>query len=443
MPSACPHPPVVPGRSLAQDGVGGGRVGPVTEVSGAARQGIGELLEDLDHAPPADLVDVCAGWLVRHLGAEASVLLLADYAEASLQPVAGGPADARIQPQDLTDSAAGEAYREQRRVTVVLRRAAEAEAAGAAAGGLRGQTVVVYLPVSVRAERLGVLSVTLPGGEVSPRVAETLDDVARVLGHVLTGARRYTDRFEMLRRRRELGLAAEIQWELLPSLAFELPAFSIAGTVEPAYEIGGDNFDYAVSATRLTVAVSDAAGHGLRSALLASLVCTAMRNARRAHATIVEQAEAANRHLVDQFPGSDFVTGLVLDLDVEAGTGTIINAGHPPPLLVRDGSVTELVLPPALPMGLMASTRYPVHPIQLRSGDRLVLLTDGITEAHRRGEKEFGYPRLVEMLVRHRDLEPPELVRRVTREVCAACDGDLADDATLVCLDWRRSPATG
>src|ERR671912_675593 len=70
------------------------------------------------------------------------------------------------------------------------------------------------------------------------------------------GPRRYTDRFEMLRRRRELGLAAEIQWELLPSLAFELPAFSIAGTVEPAYEIGGENFDYAVSAHRLTVSVS-------------------------------------------------------------------------------------------------------------------------------------------------------------------------------------------
>ncbi|HEY9415966.1 MAG TPA: PP2C family protein-serine/threonine phosphatase [Pseudonocardia sp.] len=415
----------------------------MSDVFAPVRPGIGELLRDLDHAPPAELVDVCAGWLSRHVGAEASVLLLADYAEASLQPVAGGPTDGRIHPQDLMDSAAGEAYREQRQVTAVLERAAEAEAAGAAAGGLRGQTVVVYLPVSVRAERIGVLAVTLAGAEVSPKDAEILDDVARVLGHVLTGARRYTDRFEMLRRRRELGLAAEIQWELLPSLAFELPRFSIAGTVEPAYEIGGDNFDYAVSATRLTVAVSDAAGHGLRSALLASLVCTAMRNVRRAHATIVEQAEAANTHLVEQFPGSDFVTGLVLDLDVETGAGMIINAGHPPPLLVRDGTVTELAIPPAVPMGLLAATRYPLHPIQLRSGDRLVLLTDGITEAHKRGEPEFGYPRLVEMLERHGDLQPPELVRRVTREVCEACDGELGDDATLVCLDWRSPRARG
>jgi serine phosphatase RsbU (regulator of sigma subunit) len=82
-----------------------------------------------------------------------------------------------------------------------------------------------------------------------------------------------------------------------------------------------------------------------------------------------------------------------------------------------------------------------VHPVQLRPGDRLVLLTDGITEAHKRGRPEFGYPRLVDMLLRHRDLQPPELVRRVTREVCESCEEELADDATLVCLDWR--PPTG
>jgi len=238
-----------------------GRVSAVSEQTAAARPGAGALLRDLDQAPPSELVDVCSSWLARHVAAQACVLLLADYAEASLEPVAGGAAVAHIRPQDLMDSAAGAAYREQRRVTVALDDAGEA-AAGAAAGGVGGPTLVVYLPVSVRAERLGVLAVTLPGHDLGSEVGEVLADVARVLGHVLTGARRYTDRFEMLRRRRELGLAAEIQWELLPSLAFELPAFSIAGTVEPAYEIGGDNFDYAISAHRLTVSVSDASATG-------------------------------------------------------------------------------------------------------------------------------------------------------------------------------------
>jgi hypothetical protein len=412
-------------------------MGVVTEDAAAARPGVSGLLQDLDRAPPSELVDVCSGWLARHMSAQGCVVLLADYAEESLEPVAVGPATARIHPQDLVESTAGVAYREQRRVTAVVDPSGDAGALGAADGVVPGPAVVVYLPVSVRAERLGVLAITLPGGHVGRGTMEVLDDVARVLGHVLTGARRYTDRFEMLRRRRELGLAAEIQWELLPSLAFELPAFSIAGALEPAYDIGGDNFDYAVSAHRLTVAISDAAGHGLRAALLASLSCTAMRNARRAHSSIVEQAEAANRHLVEQFPGPGFVTGLILDLDVDSGAGTILNAGHPPPLLVRDSAVSELLIPPELPLGLHGSTHYRVHPIALQPGDRVLLLTDGITEAHQRGEREFGYRRLAALLRDHQELAPPELVRYITRAVTESCNGELSDDATVVCLDWH------
>jgi serine phosphatase RsbU (regulator of sigma subunit) len=421
-------------------------VGAVTEETAAIRPGVGALLRGLDQAPPSELVDVCASWLVRHVAAQACVLLLADYAEASLEPVAGGPAVAHIRPQDLMDSAAGEAYREQCRVTAALNDAGEAAAAGAAAGGVGragGPTLVVYLPVSVRAERLGVLAVTLPGHDLGSGVGEVLDDVARVLGHVLAGARRYTDRFEMLRRRRELGLAAEIQWELLPTLAFELPAFSIAGTVEPAYEIGGDNFDYAISAHRLTVSVSDAVGHGIRAALLASLAVTAMRNARRAHCSIIEQAGTANRHLVEQFPGADFVTGLILELDVDNGVGTLLNAGHPPPLLLREGGVSELLVPPELPLGLVGSAHYSVHPIQLHAGDRLLLFTDGITEAHRRGEPEFGYRRLAAMLGEQSDIKPSELVRHLTRAVTESCNGELSDDATAVCLDWHPPQSPG
>lgn len=409
----------------------------MTDDAAAARPGVGALLQELDHAPPIELVDVCSRWLARHVGAQGCVVLLADYAEATLEPVAVDPVNAPIASQDLANSAAGTAYREQRRVTAVVDRSADALAVGAADGGVPGPAVVVYLPVSIRAERLGVLAVTLPGDEVATAATDVLDDVARVLGHVLTGARRYTDRFEMLRRRRELGLAAEIQWELLPSLAFELPAFSIAGNLEPAYDIGGDNFDYAVSAHRLTVSVSDAAGHGLRAALLAGLCCTAMRNARRAHLSIGQQAAAANRHLVEQFPGPDFVTGLVLELDVASGVGAIINAGHPPPLLVRDGAISEFLVPPELPLGLLRSAHYPVHPISLRPGDRLLLLTDGITEAHRRGEREFGYRRLLALLADHQELAPPELVRCITRAVTESCRGDMGDDATVVCLDWH------
>jgi serine phosphatase RsbU (regulator of sigma subunit) len=406
------------------------RVAPVRREKSAGPQthGVGDMLRELDHAPPTDLVEVCSRWLSVNFGAMSCVLLLADYAEMSLEPVTDSAAGRAEPAHDVLNSQAGLAYREQRRVHD-----------GIPAGSTR-QTV--HLPVSIRAERLGVLTVALPGTSLRADVAEALDDVARMLAYVLTGARRYTDRFEMMRRRRELGLAAEIQWELLPSLAYSLPGFSIAGALEPAYEIGGDNFDYAVSAHRLTVSITDGTGHGVRAAIIASLACTAMRNARRASELIVAQAEAANRHIAEQFPGPEFVTGLLLDLDVHTGAGTIVNAGHPLPLLLRGGAISEIEIPPQLPLGLRRATTYPVHTFRLEPGDRVLLITDGVPEAHRPGRPLFGEDRVVDMLLTRSDLPAAEFVRTLTRAVAEYCDGRLADDATAVCLDWRPALTT-
>lgn len=378
----------------------------------------------LDAAAPHEFLAVTGDWLDRVLDARGCVLLLADYSETSLEPVPDG-----TQTRHTVDgSAAGRAYREQRPVQLEV----PAQPGSSAA-------VLTYVPVSMRSERLGVLGVTVPGTG-RPDTLAVLDEVAQVLAYVLTGARRYTDEFEALRRRRHLGLAAEIQWELLPVLAYELPGFSIAGTLEPAYDIGGDTFDYAVTAHGLTASITDAVGHGLRAAMLSSLTVSAMRNTRRSGGSLLEQATVANRHLAEQFPGPSFVTGLLLQLDVGTGVGTVINAGHPPPLLLRDGAVEALELPADLPLGLFADTRFQLRSITLRPGDRLLLLTDGIEEAHRTGAPEFGLERVAEMLLRHAHLPPAEFVRLLTRAVSEHRDGALNDDATAVCLDVHPAP---
>jgi serine phosphatase RsbU (regulator of sigma subunit) len=326
---------------------------------------------------------------------------------------------------DVDDSAAGVAYRQQRAVHV----------AGQAPGAGPPDSTVTYLPVSMRTERLGVLAVVQRGPNETDRL-DVLNDVAQILAYVLTGARRYTDEFETLRRRRDLGLAAEIQWELLPVLAYELPRFSIAGALEPAYDIGGDTFDYAVSAQLLTVSITDAVGHGLRAAMLSSLTVAAMRNARRGGRTILEQAQTANRHLTEQFARAEFVTGLILELEVATGQGSVINAGHPPPLVLREGAVSVVNLAPDPPMGLSPDTEYRLQSIRLLPGDRLLLLTDGVDEAHDVGGPEFGLGRVADMLRSHAELPPVEFVRRLTRTVTDYRSGPLADDVTAVCLDW-------
>src|SRR5204862_620547 len=140
-----------------------------------------------------------------------------------------------------------------------------------------------------RAERLGVLDVLLPEPP-SEQLHESLSQAATIVGYVIVTARRYTDLFEKVRRRRDLILAAEIQWELLPVLAFDCTAFAVAGALEPAYSIAGDSFDYAVEAEHLHVAVTDGMGHGLRAALLGSLAVSALRHARRRERNVLQQA---------------------------------------------------------------------------------------------------------------------------------------------------------
>jgi serine phosphatase RsbU (regulator of sigma subunit) len=397
----------------------------VADVAGAVSPVLGGLIRELDRAAPTDLVEVCRTWVVENLGVQECALLLADYSETTLEPVPGAEGTVALSRLDVDDSAAGAAYRHQHAVHVA------APAPGAAAP----ESTLTYLPVSMRTERLGVLAVVQRStNEVN--LLSILNDVAQVLAYVLTGARRYTDRFETLRRRRDLGLAAEIQWELLPVLAYELPRFSIAGALEPAYDIGGDTFDYAVSAQLLSVSITDAVGHGLRAAMLSSLTVSAMRNARRSGSTILDQVRTANRHLIEQFAHAEFVTGLLLQLEVPTGHGAIINAGHPPPLLLREGTVSTVNLSPDTPMGLSPDTDYRLQAIRLLPGDRLLLLTDGIEEAHDVGGPEFGLHRVADILRSHADLPPVEFVRLLTKAVTDYRSGPLADDATAVCLDW-------
>jgi serine phosphatase RsbU (regulator of sigma subunit) len=246
--------------------------------------------------------------------------------------------------------------------------------------------------------------------------------------------------FERSRRRADLELAAEIQWELLPILAYECDAFSLAGFVEPTYRVGGDNFDYAVEKESVTLSVTDAKGHGLRAALLSALAVTAARNARRRGHGIAKQAAAANEALGEQFGGEDFVTALAVRIENDSGAARAVNAGHPPALLLRKGRTTELRLPARPPLGLFADSSYEELPMVMQPGDRLLLVTDGLLETVPiGGGQPFGMERTVRVAQSTRELSPPTVVRRATREAVAYRGGELRDDLTVVCVDWRGS----
>ena len=300
---------------------------------------------------------------------------------------------------------------------------------------VNGQPVVIA-PVTARRERQGVLEVTL-AREPDDDTIEFVETAGVILGYVVTAGDLWTDEFHFARRRREMTLAAEIQWSLLPLAAFASHEISVAGALEPAYEVGGDTFDYACSDRSLTIGIFDSMGHGLTAARLSSLCVAAFRNARRADRSIEEQADQIHETLLPGFHGEGYTTGVILRVDLRAPQDSIvINAGHEQPFLQRAGGrPVQVDLRPDLPFGMPFDTDRRAQPLPLHPGDRLALFSDGIIEAQPDGGQMFGLDALAGLLEESRDRSPRETARVITQAAREHRAADLQDDATIVILD--------
>jgi hypothetical protein len=289
--------------------------------------------------------------------------------------------------------------------------------------------------------RLGVLGVTVD--QIDDDSRQLVLYLASIVGALLVTRGLYTDGLTMCRRTRTMTLAAEMQWQLLPPLAMSSPAVSVSGVLEPAYEVGGDAFDYAINGPYLDFAVFDAMGHGLHSSQLAHMAVTSYRHARRHGADLPDLVAAMDEAVTAEGEGERFVTSLVARLDVTDGHLWWITAGHPTPMLVRAGHVVgSLRGEPALPLGLGGS---PVEAIEnvLEPGDRLLIFSDGMVEAHVPGGDPFGEDRLSDLLGREtlNGLDVAETTRRLIHAVLDHHAYRLADDATLLLVE-RQAPHT-
>ena len=384
-----------------------------------------DLLFGAHLASPDDLSGL-AQRAAAHLGAREAVLHLVDYEQQVLTPVVSS-ADKPRDVQSVEGTVAGRAFQR-----------VEPHDVAAAADERR-----IWLPLLDGVERLGVLEVLVPGTEpLSEAAIDELGQFAHLLAELLLSNFQYTDTYEWVRRRSPMTLPAEMQHALLPPLTFGTKRVIISGLLAPAYEVGGDAFDYALNGNIAHVAVFDAVGHGLHASLLANLAVSCYRNSRRAGLPLEACVQAIDAALADGFGVERYVTAVVAQLDIDTGLLRWINAGHPPPMLLRGGQlVKELLCEPALPLGmgaLTAAVAYEACEESLQPGDRVLLVTDGVDEARTEDGSFFGRDRLAEFAAKElaSGLPTPEVMRRLQTAILRYQTGRLQDDATTLFVEW-------
>ena len=297
---------------------------------------------------------------------------------------------------------------------------------------------ILWVPMVEGNERLGVVGYEL-GGPARPGVVDELLKLSVVVAELISTKSAYGDFFEQHRRREPMSIASELAWQLLPPLTFGCDGLVISGILAPAYDLGGDSFDYGVDHRRARIAVFDAMGHGLEAGILVTVAVAAYRNSRRRGLKLDETAAAVDEAISARFSPERFVTAVLADLDLDSGRLCWIRAGHPAPLLVRGTKVVKTLWgnDSGLPLGLGAPGAE--NEESLEPGDQIVLFTDGVTEARAPDGEFFGLERLADLVGRASagGNPPPETLRRIMHSILNHQAGDLQDDATTVLIEWQ------
>ena len=380
---------------------------------------LGHLLEASHELAPDELVAAVtqAG---RAMDADDVAVYLADYEQTLLVPLPDGTDRT---PLEIDATLAGRAF-----VAIAVQ---EADAGA----GRR-----LWLPLLDGAERLGVLGLTLPAVDDTLRLR--CGWLATLVAELVLSKDQYTDGYSVTRRRQPMSPAAEMQWQLLPPLTFVTPRVVIAGLLEPAYEVAGDAFDYALNGDIAHLAVLDPVGHDLTASLLAAVTVGSYRHSRRAGLDLAATHAALDETIAAQFGGERFVTGQLGQLDCGTGRLQWINAGHPLPLLVRRAKVVDtLACHPVPPLGLGVA-QPEIATAALEPADRVLFYTDGVTEGRNLAGEPFGEARLADLVVRETLAGQPaaETMRRLAHAILAHQGTTPRDDATMVFLEWPGPP---
>ncbi len=232
---------------------------------------------------------------------------------------------------------------------------------------------------------------------------------------------------------REMRVAQAVQMKRLPRRTPVLPTLDCAASTLATEAVGGDYYDFVAAGGReFTLAVGDAAGHGVPAALVLAGVQARFRDEAQRARHPGELLEAMNRDLVALEQPEHFMGLLCARVDAASGAVRFANAGLTPPIVRRRDGRIETITESGLLLGVQAGSRYPMAHVELEPGDVLVVYTDGLSEALRGGEP-FGDAQLVEVLQQHAHRRATDLVEELIRAARAWSEGPM-DDVTVVVL---------
>ncbi len=386
--------------------------------------GLVDLLDGMHGAPPEHLPAVAAR-AGKALNLEIAIYLV-DYDQQTLHPL-HDPAHPDCGSVGVDTSLPGRAFRTVQTLT-----------------GNTGGQPRLWVPLLDGVERLGVLGVTPPEGTDlrDPDLHLRCRWLSALIGHLVTVSTNYGDGLDAVRLHRQRTPAADLIWQLLPPLTAATGNFALAGLLEPCYEVGGDAFDYSLSSSTASLAIFDAAGGTPHSGFVAAAALAACRSNRRVGHGLFEQARAIDETISDQFPDTAFATGVLAELDLGSGRLRYLNAGHPPPLVLRSGKVVKRLTGGQRPPFGRGTGELTIAEETLQPDDWLVLHTDGITGARDENGELFGEARLTEFLEREAAARnpPPETARRLVKAVLAHQNGAaLRDDASVLLARWMKN----
>lgn len=372
----------------------------------------------------------------RRLGLSDAQVYLADLqqrelvahptAEQARRLTVGGGLGGELETLSIDSSLAGRAYRTE---TVQLAQFG---------GDARERTG--WIPVVDGVGRVGVLRVAAP--ELDPPLLARCEALASVVAMIVATKQAYSDVLAQTMRTRPMSLQAELLWAFLPPRTIGTAAVTSSAVLEPAYEAGGDAYDHNLAGSVLHLTLMDAMGHDLASGGCSAVALAACRSTRRSGGSLVDIADQIDRTLERWIPDR-LLTCIIANLDTTTGRLDWINCGHPAPLLIRDRHIVTGALErtPHLPLGLSGYEMSPllVHTVQLQPGDRLLLFTDGVTEARGKEGELFGEERLADTVVRAMadGLPAPEALRRLTQQITLHQGQQLRDDATILLVEWH------